>query len=90
MKNESVGVSNPTLIRTRLRNFARFACVMRKIRMKFPEHAREIDRALYDVGQKLESCLDPNCNCKKSFEEFHATTNRVVEEELRGKSYELA
>ncbi len=77
------------LLSKKLRKFARFARGMRKIRMKFPEHAREIDRALYDVGQKLKSCLDPNCNCKESFEEFHAATNRVVEEELREKSYEF-
>jgi hypothetical protein len=67
----------------KVRYLARFARAMRKIRLRFPEHARELDRALYDVGQKLESCLDPNCNCRQSFEEFHAATNRVVEEELR-------
>ena len=67
----------------KVRNLARFAGVMRKIRMRFPEHALELDRALYDVGQKLESCLNPNCDCKQSFEEFHAQTNRVLEEELR-------
>ena len=80
MKNE---------IRTRLRNFARFARVMRKVRARFPEHALELDRALYDVGQKLESCSDPDCDCKQSFDEFHEQTNRLVEEELREKSYEL-
>ena len=62
---------------------------MRKIRVKFPEHALELDRALYDVGQKLESCSDPDCDCKRSFDEFHEQTNRLVEEELREKSYEL-
>ena len=76
-------------IEEKIRNLARFARPMRKIRLRFPEHARELDRALYDVGQKLESCLDPNCNCKQSFEEFHEQTNRLVEEELREKSCEL-
>ncbi|MBA3693473.1 MAG: hypothetical protein H0X49_16895 [Acidobacteria bacterium] len=73
----------------KVRNLARFARAMRKIRLRFPEHARELDRALYDVGQKLESCSDPDCDCKQSFEEFHAQTNRLVEEELREKSYEF-
>ena len=83
MKNESVGVSNTTLISERLRKFARFARAMRNIRMFFPEHSREIDQCLYDVSQKLHSCSDPDCECKMSFEEFHAALNRVVEEELR-------
>ncbi len=73
----------------KVKKLARFAHAMRKIRTRFPEHARELDRALYDVGQKLESCSDPNCDCKQSFEEFHAQTNRLVEEDLREKSYEL-
>ncbi len=73
----------------KIKNLARFARVMRKIRARFPEHAREIDRALYDVGQKLESCSDPNCDCRQSFEEFHAAANRLVEKELREKSYEF-
>ncbi len=73
----------------KIRNLGRFARVMRKIRVKFPEHALELDRALYDVGQKLESCSDPDCDCKQSFDEFHEQTNRLVEEELREKSYEL-
>jgi len=67
----------------KVRNLARFARAMRKIRLRFPEHARELDRALYDVGQKLESCSDPDCDCKQSFEEFHAQTNHVLEKELR-------
>jgi len=76
-------------ISEKIRNLARFARVMRKIRTRFPEHALELDRALYDVGQKLESCSDPDCDCKQSFEEFHAQTNRVLEEELREKGYEF-
>ena len=67
----------------KLRNLARFVCAIRRLRKKFPEHARELDRCVYDVGQKLESCREPNCDCKRSFEEFHAQTNRVIEEELR-------
>ncbi len=73
----------------KVRNLARFARAMRRIRTRFPEHALELDRALYDVGQKLESCSDPDCGCKQSFEEFHAQTNRLVEEEMREKSYEF-
>lgn len=64
----------------KIKNLARFARVMRKIRARFPEHAQE-----YDVGQKLESCSDPNCDCRQSFEEFHAAANRLVEKELREK-----
>ena len=67
----------------KIRNLGRFARVMRKVRARFPEHALELDRALYDVGQKLESCSDPDCDCKQSFDEFHEQTNRLVEEELR-------
>lgn len=80
MKNE---------ISEHLRKFARFARRMRNIRTFYPEHAREIDQCLYDVAQKLHSCSDPNCECKMSFEEFHAATNSILEEELREKSYEL-
>lgn len=72
----------------KIKKLTRFARVMKKIRAKFPEHTREIDRALYDVGQKLESCSD-HCDCRQSFEEFHAAANRLVEKELREKSYEF-
>ncbi len=65
-----------------LRNWARFACEMQWIREDFPEHAKEIDRAIYDVGQKLEHCDDPNCTCQMSFRNFHAVANQNAQQEL--------
>ncbi len=69
--------------RINLRNFAAFAVAMRKIRKDFPQHVAEIDRAIYDVGQKVESCDDPNCNCSMTFENFHAISNQHYAEETR-------
>jgi hypothetical protein len=59
-----------------LRNFAAFAAAMREVRRDFPQHSAEIDRAIYDVGQKVQSCDDPNCTCSMTFENFRAASNR--------------
>ncbi len=63
-----------------LRKFAAFAVTMNLAREKFPEHAKEIDRAIYDVGRKLENCDDPNCTCTMNFENFHTISNENAEE----------
>jgi hypothetical protein len=57
-------------------NWAMFALTMAEVRAAFPEHGREIDKCIYDVGQKLESCGDPNCTCRMTFENFRARSNR--------------
>lgn len=64
-----------------IRNWAMFAVKMREIRENFPEHSKEIDRAIFDVGQKLESCGDPNCTCRMSFENFHAISDENARSE---------
>ena len=48
-----------------------FAMRMQEVRKEFPEHSGEIDRAIYEVGQKLDSCGNPDCTCKMSYENFH-------------------
>lgn len=58
-----------------LNKYAAFAANLASLREIFPEHAREIDRCLFDVGQKLDRCFDPNCNCKFNFETFHGEMN---------------
>ena len=60
---------------------ALFAMRMQEVRGEFPEHAKEIDRAIYEVGQKLESCGDPNCTCRMNFENFHAPALENVRRE---------
>lgn len=70
-------------------NWMKFVRAVLQLREIYPEHAREIDRCIYDVGQKLQSCSDPDCNCKMSFEEFHTQTNHEIEIKLREQSYEL-
>ena len=64
------------------RDWARFALAMRFIREDFPEHKREIDKCIYDVGQKLENCDDPNCTCRMNFENFHSISNQTAEQEI--------
>lgn len=64
-----------------LRKFAAFAVEMKMIRLGFPEHSEEIDKAIYDVGQKLTDCNDPNCNCGFDFKTFHAISNQNAEVE---------
>jgi hypothetical protein len=67
-----------------LQNLAAFALAMRELRENFPEHTREIDKCLYDVGQKLPSCNDPNCTCQMTFENFQA-----ISRENAKRSYEF-
>ncbi len=64
-----------------LRKYAAFALEMRMVRLGFPEHAEVIDRAIYDAGQKLSGCDDPNCNCGFDFETFHALSDQNAEVE---------
>lgn len=53
-----------------------FGAEMKIIRRMFPEFAREIDRAIYDAGQKsTPRCGEANCVCHWSFERFHAEQN---------------
>lgn len=64
-----------------------FSAVMREVRAEFPEHAREIDRCIFDVGHNnIPDCGDPKCYCKRTFEEFHADQNAA---QGRSRSYEL-
>ncbi len=63
-------------------NWARFACALSKIRKDFPEHSKEIDKCVFDVGQKLEHCNDPNCSCRMSFKNFRAIANQNAHEEI--------
>jgi hypothetical protein len=58
------------------RSWALFALRMQLVREEFPEHGREIDRAVYDAGQKLDSCGDPNCTCRMTFENFRAAAEQ--------------
>lgn len=55
----------------KLKRFAAFATNLRSLKEIFPEHIKEIDKCLFDVGQKLDGCDDPNCTCKMNFETFH-------------------
>ena len=65
------------------RRWARFAAAIKNLRKDFPEFSREIDRTVYEIGQKIEACAEPDCECRISFEEFHSRMNRRIEEELR-------
>lgn len=67
-----------------LQNWAAFAEALGELRKIFPEHAAEIDKCLYDVGQKLPSCNDPNCTCQMTFENF-----RAISHENAKRSYEF-
>ncbi len=61
-----------------------FALAMRRIRDDFPEHAAEIDKFLFDTGQKLPACNDPNCTCQMKPENF-----RRISDEMARRSYEF-
>lgn len=63
-----------------LQRFSAFALALGDLRGIFPEHAAEIDRCLYEVGQKLPSCNDPNCTCGMTFENFHAISQKIARE----------
>ena len=67
----------------KLRRWARFILAAKSLRKDFPEFGTEIDRTVYEIGQKIEACSDPNCECRISFEEFHSRMNRRIEEELQ-------
>lgn len=55
-----------------------FSGFMKQARQFFPEFAKEIDRAIYDVGQNhLGSCGHGNCQCQMTFEQFHDAQNRA-------------
>lgn len=62
------------------RNWAAFVLALIEIRQTFPEHAKEIDKCIYDAGQKLGSCNDPNCTCGMTFENFHAISQKIARE----------
>jgi hypothetical protein len=47
------------------------------LRKLFPEHAKELDKCIYDVLQKNECCDQEGCGCQMSFEQFHTTTNKM-------------
>ena len=63
----------------KLENWAAFACAMQQLREDFSEHGREIDRCVSQVGQKLETCGDPNCTCRMTFENFNAVSIKKME-----------
>ena len=55
---------------------AEFALEMKMIRGIFPQFAKEIDRAIYEVGQNhTPKCAEANCVCQWSFERFHEEQN---------------
>lgn len=62
--------SRQTSKQTKPENWARFALTMAEVRRAFPEHGKEIDRCVGEVGRKLESCGDPNCTCRMTAENF--------------------
>lgn len=66
------------------RDWAEFADAMCRIRERFPEHAAELDKCVFDVGQKLPACTDPNCTCRMTFENF-----RAISAEQARRSYEF-
>lgn len=68
-------------MKNNIRKFAAFAVEMKMVRLGFPEHAEEIDRAIYEVGQKLSGCNDPNCTCRFDFKTFEAISNQNAEVE---------
>jgi hypothetical protein len=52
---------------------------MQTVRAEFPEHAFEIDRAIFSVGQKVSACADPHCFCQRmTFDKFHAQQNKLA------------
>jgi hypothetical protein len=52
--------------------WSKFAFEMEQIKEKFPEHAREIERAVGEAVRKLDSCGDPNCTCRLKPENYRA------------------
>lgn len=61
-----------------------FAQALAEVRDHFPEHIREIDRCIYEVGQKLAACDDPNCTCRMRAENFQAISRQMAR-----RSYEF-
>lgn len=59
-----------------------FACELQLLRVEYPEYAKEIDKCIYDVGQKIKRCDDPNCTCRMSFENFHAISNQNAQAKI--------
>jgi hypothetical protein len=59
-----------------LEKMGRFADATAKIRADFPEHSLEIDKCVFDAGQKIPCCGKPGCECQITFEEFHQAMNR--------------
>ena len=53
------------------KRFIQFSNSMILIQAQFPEHELEINRCVYEVGQKIPCCENQNCECQISFEEFH-------------------
>ena len=67
-----------------------FGFRLAEIRRDFPEFAQEIDRLHYDIGQKtIAPCEHEKCDCKMSFEDFHAGRNRLFGTTNGARSYEF-
>lgn len=67
-----------------------FRVEMDAIRIMFPEFIREIDKCIYDVGQKFTpKCGEGNCVCQWTFEKFHDEQNIQFGTKSEAESYEF-
>lgn len=73
-----------------MKRLAEFLKKSSSLRVEFDEHAREVDRMIYEVLRKLDCCNHPKCECGKSFEQFHREQNNAGEKlRQRIENYEL-
>lgn len=61
-----------------VKDWARLACELQKLRERFPAHAAAIERCIDETRRRLDSCGDPNCTCRLGRENFQPTTNPNV------------
>jgi hypothetical protein len=49
-----------------------------RLRRKFPQLAKEIDKCFFDAFNKnVPKCGHATCGCQRSFEEFHSERNAL-------------
>lgn len=64
----------------------RFGEAAGELRRAYPEFAREIDRMSYDVGKRyIPECEHAKCDCKMTFEQYHAERSRRFETDGAGR-----
>ncbi len=72
-----------------LEQLMQFGFVLLELRKAFPEHAKEIDRCLFNTKMKyLPQCQSAKCECKQSFEDFHKEQNEYFQKSPK-QNYEF-